>query len=339
MPRETPATGASKSAAASAAPFRRYLASILVGMAGALAAFYGVLFLLQSTGNLPPPAFSNSLCFDEKLSFMRQHPADAPNLLVIGSSVAWRNFDGATVASQSKDLKPLNGAFCAQYVNQSVFIANWLLDRQPTVRQVLLIASPRDFSQCSIHREAVFNRNDADDFLYNGTSQWPYYLQYFSPVSLLDNARRVKDRRTNKVELDPLVFTAYGDGPLNTADSHLGLVYGKPEPLDAVCFQALKSLAQRLQKEGRQFTVVSSPLHPDWKAREDASGAFINDFDVRVVKALKTTDARYWNADTEWKTANTSFTDALHLRWSAAREFSAALAKQLQPAAAISVKP
>lgn len=81
----------------------------------------------------------------------------------------------------------------------------------------------------------------------------------FSPASLLDNARRVKDRRANKVELDPLVFTAYGDGPLNTADSHLGLVYGKPEPLDAVCCQALEFLAQRLQKEGRRFTAISPP--------------------------------------------------------------------------------
>lgn len=332
-------TDTSKSAAASGAPFRGYLVSLLGGMAGALAAYYGALFMLQSTGNLPPPAFSNSLCFDEKLSFMRALPAGSPNLLVIGSSVAWRNFDGATVASALKGINPMNGAFCAQYVNQSVFIANWLLDRQPTVRQVLLIASPRDFTECSSHPEAVFNRKDADDFVYAGASQWPYYLRYFSPFSLIDNARRVKDRRANRVELDPLVFTAYGDGPLDTANSHPGLGYGRPAPLDPVCFQALESLAQRLQKEGRQFTVVSSPLHPDWKAREDASGVFINDFDARLVKALKTTDARYWNADTEWKTAHTSFTDAMHLRWSAAQEFSAALAKQLQPVGEISVNP
>ena len=330
---------ASKAGTASAAPFRSYLVSVLAGMFGALAAFYGALLLLQSTDNLPPPAFSNSLCIDEKLGFMREHPAGSPNLLVIGSSVAWRHFDGATVASQSKGIKPLNGAFCGLHANQTVFTANWLLDRQPTVRQVVLIASPQDFSECSINREAVFNRQDADDYVYGGASAWPYYLRYFSPVSLLGNARRVNDKRANRVELDPLVFTAYGDGPLNTADSLHGLGYGRPAPLDPTCFQALESLAQRLQKEGRQFTVVSTPLHPEWKAKEDASGAFINDFDARLTESLKSTHARYWDADSEWKTPNASFTDALHLRWSAAREFSAALTKQLQPAGAAPLKP
>ena len=211
----------------------------------------GALLLLQTTDNLPPPAFSNSLCIDEKLSFMREHPAGSPNLLVIGSSVAWRHFDGATVAGQSKGIKPLNGAFCGLHANQSVFTAHWLLDRQPTVRQVVLIESPQDFSKCSINRKAVFNRQDADDYVYGGASPWPYYLRYFSPVSLLGNARRVDDKRANRVKLDPLVFTAYGDGPLNTADSLHGLGYGRPEPLDPACFQALESLAQRLQKEGR----------------------------------------------------------------------------------------
>ena len=339
LPHEAVETDAGKAATASAAPFRGYLASVLAGMLGALAAFYGALLLLQSTDNLPPPAFSNSLCIDEKLSFMREHPAGSPNLLVIGSSVAWRHFDGATVAIQSKGIKPLNGAFCGLHANQSVFTAHWLLDRQPAVRQVVLMASPQDFSECSINREAVFNRQDADDYVYGGASAWPYYLRYFSPVSLLGNARRVNDKRTNRVALDPLVFTAFGDGPINTADSLHGLGYGRPEPLDPACFEALESLAQRLQKEGRQFTVVSSPLHPEWKATQDASGAFINDFDTRLAEALKPTRARFWDADSEWKTANASFTDALHLRWSAAQDFSAALAKQLESAGAAPFKP
>ncbi len=324
-----PPADASQRAAVSNAPFLSYMMSVLAGLFGALAAFYGALLLLQSTDNLPPPAFSNSLCIDEKLSFMRDNPAGSPNLLVIGSSVAWRHFDGATVAGQSKGIRPLNGAFCGLHANQSVFTAHWLLDRQPTIRQVVLIASPQDFAECSINRQGVFNRQDADDYVYGGASSWPYYLRYFSPFSLLGNARRVKDKRANRIELDPLVFTAYGDGPLNTADSLHGLGYGQPEPLDPSCFQALESLAQRLQKEGRPFTVVSSPLHPDWKATQDASGAFIKDFDARLAQSLKATNARFWDADTQWKTSNASFTDALHLRWSAAQDFSKALANQL----------
>ncbi|MEO5659190.1 MAG: hypothetical protein ABIQ90_05230 [Polaromonas sp.] len=343
--RSAPQDSSRAAAPAQASLSLGYMASVLGGILGALAAFYGLLFMLHASGNLPPPAFSNSLCVDEKLSFLREQPPASPNLLVIGSSVAWRHFDGATVSQRAQGIRPLNGAFCGLHANQSVYVANWLLDRQPSVRQVLLIAAPQDFADCHKKPDAVFSRNDADDFVYGGASRWPYYLQYFSPVSLIGNARRVKDKRANRIPLDPLVFTAFGDGPLNTAASINGLGYGRPEPLDAACFQAVQSLATRLQKEGRQFIVVSSPLHPDWKAREDADGKFIADFNARLLDVVRTAntntnthnDNRYWNADGEWTTARASFTDAIHLRWSAVQDFSAVLATHLQPATASEV--
>lgn len=306
-----------------------YIVSMLGGVLGALVTFYLVLLTLHATDNLPPPAFSNSLCIDEKLSFMREHPAESPNLLVIGSSVAWRHVDSATVARDSPGTRPLNGGFCGLHANQAVYVANWLLDRQPTVRQVLMIVAPQDFAECQKKPSAVFDREDVDKFVYGGASRWPSYLQYFSPISLIGNARRIKDKRANLIELDPLVFTAFGDGPLKTATSVDGLGYGRPEPLDPTCFKAVQSLAIRLQQEGRQLMVVSTPLHPDWKTREDKNGTFLVNFDTKLREILKITNARYWDADAQWTPVRASFTDAIHLRWSAAQDFSAALARHV----------
>ena len=78
--------------------------------------------------------------------------------------------------------------------------------------------------------------------------------------------------------------------------------------------------------------VVSTPVNPDWKAKEDPDGTFLADFDARILDVVKTTNARYWDADGEWATARASFTDAIHLRWSAAQEFSTELARQLRNA-------
>ncbi|MDB5932489.1 MAG: hypothetical protein JWR60_4196, partial [Polaromonas sp.] len=306
--RRAPPVRHGHSAAAQAPAEWRYLVSVLAGLLGALGAFYALLFTLEATGDLPPPAFSNSLCVDEKLSFMRENTALSPNLLVVGSSVAWRHFDGATLQARASGMKPLNGGFCGLTANQSVHVANWLLDRQPTVRQVVMIVTPQDFSDCINHKDAVFDVREADDFVYGGASRWPYYLRYFSPVSLLGNARRVKDRRTDSADLDPLIFTRFGDGPVTTSASLPTLGYGRPDMLEPSCFQALGSLAQRLQQEGRQLTVVSTPLHPDWKAKEDPSGAFLKDFDARLMQALKGTNARYWDADDEWKPDRSAFT-------------------------------
>lgn len=307
-----------------------YLIALFGGIFASLAIFYLLLFTLSATDNLPPPAFSNSLCVDEKLSFLREHPILSPNLLVIGSSVAWRHFDGAAVAAAAQGILPLNGAFCGLPVNQSVYVGDWLLDRQPTVRQVLMIVAPHDFAECSTAPNAPFDRHDADRFVYGGASNWWYYMRYFSPGSLLRNARSVKDQRANRIELDPLVFDRFGDGPLDTTSSR-GLKYGRPEALDPSCFEALHAMATRLQREGRQFMVVATPLHPDWKAKEDPDGAFLADFDARILAALKSTNAEFWSADREWTTDRASFTDAIHLRWSAAQEFSAELAQHIPP--------
>lgn len=316
--------------AAPPGPSARYLLSLGGGVLAALAAFYLLLAGLLATGNLPPPAFANSLCLDEKLNFMRDHPPGVPpDLLVIGSSVAWRQFDGAAVAAEPLSMKPMNAAFCGLRANQSVYVANWMLDRYPSVRQVVMIAAPLDFAQCHNNPDAVFNRRDADAFVYGGASRWPYYMRYFSPTSLLRNARKVKNRRAALEELEPLVFDAYGDSPLATGASRPTLFYGKPEPPDAKCYQALASLAARLQRHGQQLTVVATPLHPKWKAMEDADGSYRRDFDSRIATVLKTTGAQYWDADREWTTPEASFIDAIHLRWTAAQDFSAALARKL----------
>lgn len=314
-----------------------YLGALLAGLCGSLVLFYLLLLGLQATGHLPPPAFSNRLCVDEKLSFLREHPMVAPNLLVVGSSVAWRHFDGAAIASASQTVRPLNGAFCGLHVNQSNYVADWLLERHPSVRQVVMIVAPNDFTQCRRRAEAVFDKEAVGNFVYGGASRWPYYLHYFSPVSFIRNAWSVKAQRANLVERDnllvqdALVFDRFGDGPLDTQSSHATLRYRLPKGLDPTCFDALQSLADRLHREGKRFLVVSSPLHPVWKTQEDPKGAFLAEFDRRIRQALRATKAQYWDADGEWTTSPASFTDAIHMRWSAAQDFSAALARRLQP--------
>src|SRR5690606_34348371 len=98
------------------------------GVLGALGLFWLALFWLERTENLSPPAFSNNLCVDEKLDFLRSNPIVSPNLLVIGSSVAWRHVDGDALVREIPDANPLNGAFCGLFANQAVYVANWLLD-------------------------------------------------------------------------------------------------------------------------------------------------------------------------------------------------------------------
>jgi hypothetical protein len=229
----------------------------------------------------------------------------------------------------SGGLKPLNAGFCGLHANQSVYVANWLLDQHPSIRQVVLITAPQDFGRCRKEPDAVFDREDATDFVYGGASRWPYYIHYFSPTSLLRNARALKDKRANVDEFDPLVFTSFADGPLNTQTESRGLLYGVPDPLDASCFAALDSLVARLERDGRQMLVVTTPIHPEWKKRYDPNGRVLADFASRLGTAVAPAGGRVWNAAAEWTPEPSAFTDALHIRWSAVRDFSAALSQRL----------
>ena len=310
----------------------RYLLSLFSGLFGALVVFCLTLLVLDRTGNLPPPAFSNISCADEKLSFMRSNPIQSPNLLIIGSSVAWRHVDGNVLMQAMPDVRPMNGAFCGLFANQSTYVGHWLLDREPSIRSVVMIADPQDFAGCWRVPTAVFNREHVDPYVYENASPWGHYLRYFSPKSLLRNALTIKAQRAGEIEWDPLVFNRFGDGPLVTANTR-ELLYGRPEPLDRSCFQALRDMGTRLQQEERQLMVVSTPLHPKWKEKYDPDGTFLADFDQRILDALSTSGGSYWNADKDWSTPEASFVDAVHMRWSAAQEFTAALAEQMRSAA------
>ncbi|KJS70435.1 MAG: hypothetical protein JL55_31765, partial [Pseudomonas sp. BICA1-14] len=161
-------------------------------------------------------------------------------------------------------------------------------------------------------------------------SRWGYYMRYFSPRSLLRNAQTVKAQRANEIEWDPLVFTRHGDGPLEPQGDR-GLFYDKPDALDDSCFVALGELSKLLKNEQRQLLVVSTPLHPQWKAKIDADGSFLTRFDEKLTAAIAGNGgAQYWNADREWVAPPAAFVDAIHLRWSAVQGFSVALAEQLR---------
>jgi hypothetical protein len=307
----------------------QYLAAFLGALAGAFLIYYTCLFSLLATGNLPPPAFTNSICADEKIEFIRQHPPESPNLLVIGSSVAWRHFDGATLVRDAPVIRPFNGAFCGLHAGQSAYAANWLLDRLPSVRDVLLIATPQDFGDCTTEPATFFDRQDVDSYVFRHTSPWWFYTRYFALGSLLRNSAEIADKRSGKNQIDPLVFDRYGSGPLNTSENRGRLLYGDVKGQDPACFAALASLSARLRQDGRRLMVATTPLHPLWKAQYDPQGLMLARFNNDIRTALNANGGQYWDSNASFLPNENLFFDAIHLRWAAVPDFTGALVEAL----------
>jgi hypothetical protein len=302
---------------------RWYLVALFGGLLAGLAtlgAFYGGL---QLAGQLPPPPLSNSVCVDEKLVFLRNHPIGEPNLLIIGSSVAWRNFNSSVVVRDVRGAKPLNGGFCGLRIHQSAFIADWLIEHAPSVREVLLMASPIDFKDCDFPG-TLFDHEDVDRFVFERAPMWSFYLRYFDPISLARNIERQQKGLAEARAMGfSIEFTEYGDGPIDT-DQDRGLFYGPMQPPQDACLTALRELAERLQGEGRRFMVMTTPLHPGWKDAYDPDGAFTRDLISRIAAALDGTGAEVWDASYA-VLGPAAFTDAIHVRWSATDELTEAI--------------
>ena len=291
---------------------------LLLGLADA------TLHGLGHAGSLPPPAFSNRLCADEKLRFLRDNPPDNPDLLVIGSSVAWRHFDGSTYAALHPGHGSLNGGVCGLNISQTKAMVDWLLVNLHSIRSVLMILAPPDALGCKENPAAIFDRQDATQYAFAHT--WPdlFYLRYFDPISFVRNTLSINAQKANRVPLDPLVFTPTGDGPLNTNITRDTLLYDAPAHYDPACFTALHDLARQMRDRGLRLAVVLTPLSPVWKATVDADNHSRQALNQGIQQALNDTSATFWNADAEYPLPPGAFTDAIHIRWSVVSSFTKA---------------
>ncbi|MCW0000109.1 hypothetical protein OE766_17875 [Pararhizobium sp. YC-54] len=288
------------------------------------AVYFLALVTLERVGRLPPPAFANSLCADEKLAFLRDNPPKSPTALILGSSAAWRGIASAEIARRYPAARPLNGSFCGLQLNQTEFVADYLLSRYPNVQDVLLLLSPIDMDTCTGTDARLFDRSDVDDYLASEGPIWSYYFTYFDPVSLVRNASFVKAARENRLPFYPLIFTAYGDGP-QTTDKSRKIDGERFDAIDPACVSSLRRLAHRITAGGRQLTVASLPLLPAGIEQSDPTGA-IHDHMVREIEsAIDGTSAVFWDGERFAQVDARDFVDPIHLRWTGAARFTSQL--------------
>lgn len=316
-----------RKAASSAGRYIRWLGG---GAIATLAALAGLYAGTAQTEYLPPPPLSNTLCIDEKLAFLRDHPPVRPDFLVVGSSIAYRNIDSSVLARKMPGSRPVNGALCGVRIHQAVATAEWLMEQWPSVDEVLLLVGPQDFENCR-SAAAVFDFEDATRFVFKHEAAWKFHLRYFDPVSFVRNALVRAQRPDNLLDrVTGTVLTSYGDGPIQSPGG--ALRFGHLPSLDQSCFDALRSFAMKLSSEGRTVMAVATPLHPEWKASYDAAGTVRHGFAQSMSKALAGAGAAYWDADKAGVLSSPeAFFDAVHLRWSAADNLTEQILLQVHP--------
>lgn len=301
-------------------------------LTGFLAVFGGLMLLFAAVpiiaeARAPAPPISSLVHIDEKLRFLREHPALAPTVLAVGSSVTWRQLAGdAFKELAGGPNRFLNGAVAHLQIHQTRALTRFYLAHYRSVRDVLVMVSLGDFEDCSEEPRNLFPPRDAARYTFGGWPALYFQLRYFSPGRYVQTLMSLEQRRTPFT--GDLYLDRYGSGPVELPeDVDLGLRYDSFET-DPACIDELIGLARDVRERGAHLALVFTPIHPKYRAlhADDVHG-------LREVAARLDQEAEQFGDSLQVfdlmdvpEFQGDAFYDALHLQWPAVQRLSAGLA-------------
>lgn len=305
-----------------------------LGMAAGLTTvFSGVLAVLAGLwffwpASLPPPAISPYVQLDLKLRFLRQNSSFDPHILAVGSSIAWRQLDGAafeTLADGPGHF--VNGAAVNLKIHQSHDLLKFYLANFGRVRTVLLLTGLPDFSDCRDTPARVIDHEDAGAYAFDGWPATYFYLRYFSPQRYAAAVLHLAARQTPFT--GDLFLDAYGSGPVMVPkERRRGLRYGKAD-VDPACVTALINMSHDLTERGLRFVVVFPPVHPEYRRLFPDSRRQLQEIVRRVEKEIAGDRTQIVVLFDNPEFRGEEFYDAIHLQWPGAVRLSAMIASAM----------
>jgi hypothetical protein len=311
---------------AAVANFRSYLTGLLGGGLLTLAALGAGFGALAWSDRLAAPPISKIEHLDEKLRFLRRNPEIDPSLIVIGSSMAWRQFDAEPFAAKLGQGHVLNGATAFLKIHQTRFLTSFYMDSFPRLRTIVLMLGPTDFQNCTSIPADLFDPDEVRGYVFEQDSPAPLYLRYFSPAHYL---RRARDYEERLVPMrGDLFMDSYGSGPMQwTPEMMKGLRYGDQD-FDRACIHELHKLLSEIKSRNIRPVVVFSPLHPEFRQRYSETIQQLKQIAAQVKAEIQASD--FFDM-TENNAEAADFFDAIHLQWTAARVFSRQLVSLVLP--------
>ncbi len=299
-------------------------------LGGALVAFAmiaGGLGLLAWTDRLPAPPITKVEFLDEKLRFLRERRDLDPTFVLVGSSMALRQFDGRPFASRLGQKHVLNGASTLINVHQTRFLTSFYMEHLPKLQTIVLMLGPPDFENCTATPADLFDPEDASGYAFKQHIAAPLYLRYFAPVLYLRRARNFHERRV------PLRgdfwMDEYGSSPLQlTPDMMRGLRY-EALKFDRSCVDRLLQTVAEIKAKGIRTVVVFSPVHPEYRQKYPEATQRLKEVGGKVGAELSKGVDFFDMSESDFKAAD--FFDAVHLQWTAVQRFSDRLADLVLP--------
>jgi hypothetical protein len=262
----------------------RFLAVFLVVALLGVSAMAASVAALGRVGLLPAPPLTGTTCFNEKFAFLRTAPLADRTLLAVGSSATWRNLDLAVLEQRLPGARAINAAPCYLHVDQTAFLAEFLLPRMHRVDTVLTVLAPRDFETCPPEDTAFFDPETFGTYLSGVAPGWLPHVTGFRPFWLLREAWQLRQKR--RLGDAGWVEDAYGSSVLSRPAAFF------PEPnFDPRCPEGLTRLEAAAAASGARLVVATLPTAPRWSAAFDPDGALVDRWMETLRSSLRRADS------------------------------------------------
>ncbi len=297
-----------------ASPALRFLLVFALTCALGVGLVAGGAIALQRRGLLPAPPVTATWCFNSKFAFLREAPLEDRTLVAIGSSATWRNLDMEVFEERLPGTRALNAAPCFLHIDQTAFLASFLLERLPRLDTLVVVLAPRDYENCTPGETAFFEPGLAGAYVDGVAPAWLVHLLGFRPVWLLREVIRLQ--RT-----DGRGAVGAMDDPLGSSILQRKASYWPAAVLDARCDPWLTRLETIAAEQGVRLVVATVPTMPAWAAEFDPDGALVEQWTRRVAAALQRPETVFADGRAlRWPDSH--FADPVHLLYPHHRTFS-----------------
>ena len=263
--------------------------------------------ILERLQRLPAPPLTATNCIDEKLKFLHAADLEGVRLIAVGSSATWRNLALAELARAHPEMRPINAAPCYLYMNQTAYLAAFLLKDMPQVETVLSLITPRDFEDCRSDDTVFFDERTARDYIFAKNVPWHLYLTNLRPTAFAQDIIRLRPMRLDGGHPATLKMDAFGSSPMG---ARIGWM---PEPrFDDRCFAALAELEATAAGHGARLVVATVPTMPRWRQTFDPDAVLSVHFRQRLRQALREPTSLFIDGDA-FVVTDDDFADPVHL--------------------------
>lgn len=275
--------------------------------------------VLARAGLLAPPPYVATWCIDQKLNFLSRAELETVDVAAIGSSAAWRNLD-MTVIESELGVNALNAAPCFLKVDQTAYLAEFLLPRMPELDVLVAVFLPRDFEACIPQETAFFDARLASGVFENKLPRWTPYVTGFRPLHLITYAYQ---RANGSGGFEVAV---HEDGLGSTVFAEL-FDWWPDLSVSEDCYAALTRLEQLTSAHGVRLVVALSPLDPAWKIERDPEGTYLAAWRSRLAESV-TLDVLIIDGK-DLGLQSDRFADAMHLLHPNEAQFSRQIARSI----------